>query len=141
MSTFAVQCPKCGIELDAQKKYLGFWVSCESCGHEFTLWAPEDSLEQYQNVLEEFKPSIVAKAGLPKSFQSPLFTKGLCDLLLTKEGTKSIFHFSYPLLRPQEQGTRIQGETRYWKDPVNVLGKPYLICKEWHDYNRKTLVF
>lgn len=74
MSTFAITCSKCGAALEAEEKYLGFLVACADCDHHFTLWTPENNLPHYSDELEQFKPGILAKVGLPLSFRSSLFT-------------------------------------------------------------------
>ena len=140
MSMITITCPRCGITLEADEKYLGSKVACTECEHEFTLWTPEESLPSYPDMLEEFKPGVVAKAGLPLSFQSPLFTHEQLAITLSEEDSKRIFHFSYPLLRPCEEGVSVDGNRRYWTDSIDIWGEFYLMCKEWFDYNRKLLI-
>ena len=140
MSTMNIKCPRCGITLEAEEKYLGSKVACTECEHEFTLWTPEESLPSYPDMLEEFKPGVIAKAGLPLSFQSPLFTHEQLAITLSEEDSKRIFHFSYPLLRPYEEGVSVNGNRRYWTDSIDIRGESYLMCKEWFDYNRKLLI-
>lgn len=140
MSTFAITCPQCGAALEAEEKYLGFLVACADCDHHFTLWTPENNLPHYPDELEQFKPGVLAKVGLLLSFHSPLFTEEQLALLLSEEDTKRIFHFSFPLLRPLEEGTEINGNRRYWSESVELFGKKYLISKEWFDYNRKLII-
>lgn len=141
MSVMNTTCPGCGITLEADRKYLGTKVMCTECEYKFTLWRPEELLPHYPDMLEEVKSKIVARAGLPLSFQSPLFTHEQLAMALSEEDTKRIFHFSYPLLRPYEEDVYIDGNRRYWAAPIVIQGESYLICKEWFDYNRKFLIF
>lgn len=141
MSTFSLKCPQCGIDLEAEEKYLGAKVACSECNYHFPLWTPEESLPCYPDMLEEFKPGLVARAGLPLSFRSSLFMQEQLDLCSSAEESKRIFHFNYPLLRPVEETAEIDGYCRYWRTPIVIAGQEYFICKEWFDYNRKLLIF
>lgn len=140
MRVMNITCPGCGIILEAEEKYIGVKVGCTECGHKFTLWTPEEYLPCYPDMLEKFKPGVVAKAGLPLSFQSPLFTHEQLALALSEEDSRGIFHFSYPLLRPLAKGISVAGHNRYWIKPIVIRGESYVMCKEWSDNNRKFLI-
>jgi len=141
MSTFSVKCPGCGILLDADEKYIGLMASCEKCDAHFPLWKTEDTLPPYPDMLERYKVGIVAKAGLQLSITSGLFGDEQLELTLSPEECKRIFHFSYPLLRNENESVHLNGYNRYWKNPVSINGVSYFVCKEWFESNRKYLIF
>lgn len=141
MSTFTVKCPGCGTLLDADEKYIGVVVACEQCDTHFPLWKSEQDLPAYPDLLEHYKIGVVAKAGLQLSIKSALFGDEQVELSLSPDECKRIFHFSYPLLRDERGTVYLNGYNRYWKTPVPIKGRNFLICKEWFGGNRKNLIF
>lgn len=60
----------------------------------------------------------------------------LCD----KEYSRKVFKLSYAALLPiNAEGLSGKLHTRYYVEPVTILGKKYRICNDWYSRNKKLL--
>jgi NAD-dependent SIR2 family protein deacetylase len=114
-------------------------------------------IEKHQNPLTQIKTEIdrisqkkegvIAQTVLKNILESNIVPTTELQLLQTQEYSKKTFNLNFPLLKEinytkdlDQQKKDIKGRNRYYKTPIILNGKKYLLCSQWYDYNRQYLL-
>ncbi|MEH6942048.1 HNH endonuclease [Bacillus sp. JJ722] len=97
--------------------------------------------------ISEKKEGVIAQTVLKKILESNKIPITEIQLLQTQEYSKSTLNLNYPLLKEinymsdvDQQKKDHKGRNRYYKTPIVVNGKKYLLCSQWYNYNRQYLL-
>jgi hypothetical protein len=97
--------------------------------------------------ISEKKEGVIAQTVLKEILESNKIPNTKIQLLQTKAYSKETFNLNFPLLKEinytndvDQQKKDLKGRNRYYKSPIKVNGKKYLLCSQWYDYNRQYLL-
>lgn len=142
MSTFRLNCPNCGIVLEADEKNIGARAACSACNHHFIL--KKHRAPSYPDALEDIKVEELASAGINLLFSRNTFSESTLEELQSLERTKELFGFEWPLLIKKQRGTFempiYDGRIRHWKKTISALGSEFFLCNQWDECHRNQLI-
>jgi hypothetical protein len=90
--------------------------------------------------LDDVKIGELVRIELGYLIEKGLISDDVTKLLQEKDYCKNVFDINYPFLKEVERGIKLErqvnGYPRYWKNPIDIKGKKFWVCKDWYDRNR-----
>jgi hypothetical protein len=93
------------------------------------------------------KVGTIAQTDLKRILESNRIPIEEIKLLLTETYSKDTFDINFPLLKEvdwtknfDEQKRDSRGYNRYYKAPIVIHGKKYLLCSQWYENNKPFLI-
>lgn len=98
-------------------------------------------------ISEERKVAVIVKSELLPILESNEIPHDVIEMFQTLKYSKMVFKLNFPLLIEIRNFALIdelkkdkKGRARYYKNPILIHNKYYLLCSQWYDYNRSPLL-